>query len=462
MKNAFTRAIKYLKFKKAKSIVLVMLFTLLSLTLLLSSSVNSTIDSYYSQLDTTNGISVSINPVMSPPTQDSSGATTRKTMSFASATDEQLEQIKALDYVTNIKNSTTVNITSDTVNMIEYTQSTSNSQNQPSDMPSMTSMSGLKITGSDNLALENDFANETVSLSSGVMPTAKDQIVISESLATLNSLKVGDSIVLKSSDASISVTYKISGIYKYNADIDEMAQRTVPENTMYATYEAATQIKDDSTRARVSTTYYISSTDKLEQFKTDYFKITEQDSSSFNVTLNDEVYTSTIKPLMQLSETLSSAIIVIIAFIGVILAIVAYLMIKERNYEIGVLYSLSESKKNIVFQFIFESTILLTIGFILALIINFALASSIINGLLNMDLFSSVNENAMRMQGPGMSGPMSQSSSRSSSTSVVVDANISILSILSSYVITWVIVCGVNILTISKTLLKRVKEIINS
>lgn len=462
MKNAFTRAIKYLKFKKAKSIVLVMLFTLLSLTLLLSSSVNSTIDSYYSQLDTTNGISVSINPVMSPPTQESSGATTRKTMSFASATDEQLEQIKALDYVTNIKNSTTVNITSDTVNMIEYTQSTSNSQNQPSDMPSMTSMSGLKITGSDNLALENDFANETVSLSSGVMPTAKDQIVISESLATLNSLKVGDSIVLKSSDASISVTYKISGIYKYNADIDEMAQRTVPENTMYATYEAATQIKDDSTRARVSTTYYISSTDKLEQFKTDYFKITEQDSSSFNVTLNDEVYTSTIKPLMQLSETLSSAIIVIIAFIGVILAIVAYLMIKERNYEIGVLYSLSESKKNIVFQFIFENTILLTIGFILALIINFALASSIINGLLNMDLFSSVNENAMRMQGPGMSGPMSQSSSRSSSTSVVVDANISILSILSSYVITWVIVCGVNILTISKTLLKRVKEIINS
>lgn len=458
MKNAFVRATKYLKFKKTKSIVLVVLFTILSLTLLLSSSVNSTIDTYYNQLDTTNGISVSINPVMKFDSQ-SSGSKTK--MNFASATDEQLEQIKALDYVTNIKKSTTIDTTS-SIDMIEYEDTSSTSTNQPSDMPMSVSMSGLKLMGSDNLSLEDSFVNETISLSSGEMPTSNDQIVMSETLATLNNLKVGDSVELKSSDESITQKYTISGLYKYNADLDEMALRTVPENTMYTTYDAAIALKDDSSRTRSNTVYYISSSDKLDQFKTDYFSITSQDSSSFNVTLNDEVYTSTIKPLMQLSDTLSVAIIVIIVFIGAILAIVAYLMIKERNYEIGVLYSLSESKKNIVLQFVFENTILLTIGFVIALLINLTLSSQMINGLLNMDLFSSVNENAMRMQGPGGPTITRPGSSTSSNSSISIDANISALSIISSYVITWVIVVSVNILTVSRTLLKRVKEIINS
>lgn len=458
MKNAFVRATKYLKFKKTKSIVLVVLFTILSLTLLLSSSVNSTIDTYYNQLDTTNGISVSINPVMKFDSQ-SSGSKTK--MNFASATDEQLEQIKALDYVTNIKKSTTIDTTS-SIDMIEYEDTSSTSTNQPSDMPMNVSMSGLKLMGSDNLSLEDSFVNETISLSSGEMPTSNDQIVMSETLATLNNLKVGDSVELKSSDESITQKYTISGLYKYNADLDEMALRTVPENTMYTTYDAAIALKDDSSRTRSNTVYYISSSDKLDQFKTDYFSITSQDSSSFNVTLNDEVYTSTIKPLMQLSDTLSVAIIVIIVFIGAILAIVAYLMIKERNYEIGVLYSLSESKKNIVLQFVFENTILLTIGFVIALLINLTLSSQMINGLLNMDLFSSVNENAMRMQGPGGPTITRPGSSTSSNSSISIDANISALSIISSYVITWVIVVSVNILTVSRTLLKRVKEIINS
>lgn len=470
MKNAFTRATKYLRFRKMKSIVLVMLFTVLSLTLLLSNSINSTIDSYYSELDTTNGISVSINPIMKFESGSNGQPGTppdRQSVSFVTTTDEQVEQIRTLDYVTNVKSSTTVTVTSSTLEAIDYSEETTASEDAMSSatqkvtsMPNDVNMSGLKLVGSDNLSLESDFTNSTVSLSSGEMPSSTEEVLVSTTFAKLNDLKVGDSIDLSSSDETLSNTYKISGLYTYNLELDEMAQRIVPENNIYSTYEGATKVKDSTTRARTTTTYYIESADKLEQFKTDYFEITQQDSSSFDVELDDEVYTSTISPLIQLSETLSTVVIVVIVFIGVILAIVSYLMIKERNYEIGVLYSLSESKKNIVLQFIFENTILLTIGFAIALVINSMLSTSIINGLLNMDIFSNVNENAMRMQG-GPGGPMGVKNFNET-TEVSVETSISTMSIIYSYAITWLVVCGVNILTISKTLLKRVKEIINS
>ncbi|MDL2211770.1 FtsX-like permease family protein [Erysipelotrichaceae bacterium OttesenSCG-928-M19] len=463
MKNTLNRALKYLSYKKTKSFLLIVLFFVISAILLLSATLNSTIDNYYSQIDNKNGIAVSISPKMNfNRNQGESQAEGSKPNDmrslFTNLTSEQLEAIAALDYVTDVKQSTSVSVTSSSLEEISYTSSSSDDSNeQRADMPQMREdMSGLRIMGSSHLNLETDFSNETISLSSGTMPSADTEIVISEALASQNDLKVGSSFkVSNSDDSSLTKTYKVVGIYAYNSQIDEMAMQQVPENTMYTLYSSVATLISEDSGSRITTQFFIESVDDLTQFKTDYFSITDTSSDDYEVSLDDSVYQNTIKPLMQLAEIVQIAKWVILVITSAILAIISYLMIKERNYEIGVLYSLSENKRNISLQFVFENGILLTIGFLIAWLINMLLGSQIIQALMNMELLNNVKQGAQTMGGPqGMMGNPGASDLSS------IEAYLSSSGLISSYVIILVVVLIITMATIAKTLVKRPKEII--
>ncbi|MDH6603752.1 putative ABC transport system permease protein [Bacilli bacterium PM5-9] len=466
MKNTLDRAIKYLRFKKMKSFLLVLLFMIVSSMLLLSATLNSTISNYYEQLDTTNGISVSVTPKMNfNKRQSSSNEDTTQIKpsdirsKFVNLSDEQLEEIKKLGYVSDVMQSTSLNVTSSSIEEISYSSSTSDNSSSSgmNDMPQRENISGLRITGSSHLNLENDFTNETISLSSGNLPVKDNEIMVSETLASSNTLKIGSSFkVVNANSTSKTKTYKVVGIYSYNNELNEMALQTVPENIMYTSYSSLSSLIDSNSNNRVTTQFFIYDVDDLEQFKDDYFKIIETSSSDYEVSLNDSVYKNTIEPLSQLASIVDIAKVVVLVIVSIILAIISYLMIKERNYEIGVLYSISESKKNIVMQFIMENGILLTIGYVIALLINKLIGNSIISSLMNMDLLNGVKDGARQMGG----GPMNSFSPEMASSDI--EAYLNVFGMVQVYLVILIVVLIITIATLAKTLAKRPKEIISS
>lgn len=459
MKNVFYRARKYLEYKKSKSIILVLMFFLISSILLISSSINDTISDYYNSIDNKNGISVSVEKNMR---RDRSRSSQSSSNANNLTSSQIISKVNKLEYVSDVLNTKTIFITSSKIEALTSSDTSTDTNSSISPDGAMAQeksvdISGLKLLGSSNLSLEQDFQNENVSLSSGELATNNYEIVISESLAELNDLKLNDQIKLSDSNGDNTKSFKVVGIYQVKSDTSGFERMMIADNTIYTTFDTISNFSSNSEEQgrfqQTSIKYYIKTIADFEQFKTDYYKITNTTSDDITITLNDDIYQNTIKPLSELSSSLEYLKWGIVSISITILGIVSFVDIKNREREIGILYSMSESKKRIFAQFVYENTILLTIGFILALGISFISMDYIINSLMNMSIFDSLNQGANMMQG----GPPQFMDT----TNVDVNSSISILSSLVIYMILVVVVSLIIGLVSYKALKRRIKDIIS-
>lgn len=460
MKNVFYRARKYLKYKKSKSIILILMFFIICNILLISTSINDTINDYYNSIENKNGISISVNKVMSmekgqPNQQEASNSSNL-------STEEINEKIAELDYISDILETKTTMITSLQIEAVENEESSSETlqenSNQATQRANNIDMSGLKLLGSSNLILEQDYQNGKIALSSGSLPENNNEVMISANLAKLNELELNDQIKLSDSNEENTQKFKVVGIYQLENETSGFEKMMIPDNTIYTTFETLdnfTSNSDEQDRFQQATTkYYIKSIDNFEHFKEDYYQITNTSSDDIEISLNDDVYQSTIKPLSELNNNLNylkwGVLITAISILG----IVSYIDVKNRQREIGILYSMSESKRKIFAQFVFENTLLLTIAFVIALGISFISMDFIINGLMNMSIFDSVNQGANMMQG----GPPNQLVDTSKSE---INSSISLLNLVGLYLILVMVIAIIIGLVSYKALKRRVKDIIN-
>lgn len=459
MKNVFYRARKYLEYKKSKSIILVLMFFLISSILLISSSINDTISDYYNSIDNKNGISVSVEKNMR---RDRSRSSQSSSNANNLTSSQIISKVNKLEYVSDVLKTKTIFITSSKIEALTSSDTSTDTNSSISPDGAMAQeksvdISGLKLLGSSNLSLEQDFQNENVSLSSGELATNNYEIVISESLAELNDLKLNDQIKLSDSNGDNTKSFKVVGIYQVKSDTSGFERMMIADNTIYTTFDTISNFSSNSEEQgrfqQTSIKYYIKTIADFEQFKTDYYKITNTTSDDITITLNDDIYQNTIKPLSELSSSLEYLKWGIVSISITILGIVSFVDIKNREREIGILYSMSESKKRIFAQFVYENTILLTIGFILALGISFISMDYIINSLMNMSIFDSLNQGANMMQG----GPPHFMDT----TNVDVNSSISILSSLVIYMILVVVVSLIIGLVSYKALKRRIKDIIS-
>ncbi|MDR1782389.1 MAG: hypothetical protein LBR40_05285 [Bacilli bacterium] len=465
MKNVIYRSLCYLKYKKVKTIMFLLLFIITTFIVIFSGVVKSTINNYTSSIDNKNGIAISIR---------SNGM--RKGFEFNTdssqntITTTQINEIKKLSYVSDITTSTDLTVSSSSLTALTISDDSSTSSSDdssssassssdssaPSKDKNFASMNGLRITASSNLSL-NDTVS-TLTMSSGTLPTKSDEVMISKDLADANSKKLNDTFTVKVN--GITKTVKIVGIYDYDSDQSEYQMRMLPQNTIYSTYDLASAF-NASTRNEY--TYYIKSLDDLSKFKAAYLKITGASSDSVSFTVNDSTYQQTIVPLQQINSALGVFKVVAISITSVIILIVLVITIRERSYEIGVLKALSERKSNIIMQLIFETILILVCAFILALLVNFVIDNSLINHLLNNSIFNTINEGANKMGGRGMiSGMPGVNSSDISTTAISVKVVYSIgtilLNLLSIVVIIVLIIAIVAALMLRKSSRAIIKE----
>jgi putative ABC transport system permease protein len=208
-------------------------------------------------------------------------------------------------------------------------------------------------------------------LTAGRMYSAVNECVITDKLAELNDLSVGDTIYLESAfQAGKTFNLNIVGIYSQEPDptlefqmsIWEMMGYSlpmmIPDNEILASFEtieAAGWETADGLDMKLE--YYLKNPDYLSEF--------EQEvrgkglPSVFGVTVNQAALDRVTGPLGGLRSAAMTFTVVILILGVIVLVLVSYLAIRERKYEVGVLRAMGMKRGKIAFG-IFAETVMIT------------------------------------------------------------------------------------------------------
>lgn len=227
----------------------------------------------------------------------------------------------------------------------------------------------ITISGVSTTAAETNFKSKNYKITSGRGITAADKntnnVVIESELATSNSLKVGSTIKVKTTDDdSKTYTLNVVGIYKAKTSTSSQGGPNMsdPSNTIYTSYTFAGTVNGDTTSV-TSVVYTLTDSSKEKAFTKQAKKLI---SSSFSLTSSSETYALLMKPMKNV-QSFANKIVWIVGIAGtIILALITVLMIRERRHEIGVLMALGESKFKIVLQLFSELFAVLVLSLVIA------------------------------------------------------------------------------------------------
>ncbi len=379
------RVFLYLTRKKGKNFILCIVFFLISFSLLTGSSVLQGISQISKDLRSTIGASFDVRPY---------------------------EQFRAENGQVFSKGTPTINETSiqKILNIIGNELKTYNTeQSRYVKGRDISFIAGAGHSEDSNMgqikavrdsSLSKAFFNEEYRLIEGnhIIPEDKNKILISKELAQTNQLSIGDKISLTHAELenenSFFATVEIKGIYEIKNNTDSGLNPTVkkPENIMFSD----SQLLFDSDKPKMyngEVSFFISDPLLLDEITREVSKIASIDWENHIIEKNDFKFSKIAEQLENIQKIVS-ALIGIVSVLGiVILTLIMTLRIRGRTREAGILLSIGNDKKEIIGQFVFETLILLLIGFILSLIL-FMPVSAVLNDF----LFDSMIHTASNME----------------------------------------------------------------
>lgn len=271
----------------------------------------------------------------------------------------------------------------------------------------------LSISGLLDSATSTDFEAGTSELTSGVAITSADKdknvAMVEENLAKENDWKVGDSFTVTSSDGNTKVTLKIVGIYKTTDSGSDMAQNFSflnPYNKVYVPYTVANTIKGSDYKNTVdSAVYTMDDVANIFAFEKEAKKVDSIDWDTFKLDANDTLYQQMIGPINSVAS-FSKNVVYIVSIAGaLILGLLVMMQVRDRKYEMGVLLAIGEKRGKLIAQFFVEILIVALVSFGLAAASSHYVAQLAGNQLLAQQN-SSTNETTTSTEnrGPGGGG----------------------------------------------------------
>lgn len=247
----------------------------------------------------------------------------------------------------------------------------------------------LKLIGGAGNTDLPEFTKGLRKITQGNAPKKDNEVLISEELAKLNNLKVGDTIHLNDVKESKSHDYKISGIYEDKTAMDGGSGIDMPifnrRNEIITTFANAMLLNADDMN-QVRATYEINDPKDFESFKDAVRKLGISDD--YSISIDEKSYNKAVGPINNLNSTVSYFIIIILAIATGVLMLLSILSIKERQYEIGVLRAMGMKKAKVGMSFIVESVIILLISLTIGLGIGSISTKPIATTLLNQQIQS--------------------------------------------------------------------------
>jgi putative ABC transport system permease protein len=226
-------------------------------------------------------------------------------------------------------------------------------------------------------------------ITSGKMFSGLNECIISEDIAALNNISVGDAIEFRgayATDKTYSLT--VSGIY--SDATEEYAISFLAFNGRFA----------DNRRNEVITSWDTLMTAGWEtnaglDMKSEFFLRNPDDIRAFeaevrskglpvtyNVSINQAAYDKVTGPLSGMKNAVVTFMIVILILGVIVLALISFLAVRERKYEVGVLRAMGMVRGKVAFGILTEAVVIAALCLVIGLGAGSVTAQPIADGIL--------------------------------------------------------------------------------
>ena len=407
------RVIIYLKRKYKRSILLLLLLFVVSFSLSVGICVWRSISSVTHEIQQTMGTSFVVRlPTFL--TQESSNyidvkspnGTTQKLYNGPKLDDTVIQQIMRVNGITmyNANNDLLAYPHLDNLQLIkgrwsrnlqertEHPEDYGENEPIPTDRVLMRTRS-TEIYGNSDTSLADKFRTGAFELVEGRHIQSEDTHValISDELAKLNYLEIGDTICITSRDGATTTddslailgqpqNVKIIGIFHVNGYQpvgEHISENDITYNWVFSdlgTVKALRKANDESLYGEEykaepqyrNVTFFVDDPDYLDEIIDEVKHLDTIDAKSYQISADDTMYKSTVAPLNSIRNLIVGFVAVIVIGCTVILLIVFTMWVKSRKKEIAIYLSLGLSKASILGQLVLEAVLIAVIASILS------------------------------------------------------------------------------------------------
>ncbi|QFK72740.1 ABC transporter permease [Pradoshia sp. D12] len=248
----------------------------------------------------------------------------------------------------------------------------------------------------------------------------KNVAIIEETLAEENELVVGDQLeVTSSTDEDTTVEVEIIGIYKTSSISTDSGMMNFtamnPYNKVYVPYTLVNELKGEDYKDTIeSAVYYMNDPADTDSFIEDAEATGAIDTDIFKLDANDQLYQQMVEPINNVASFSKNVVYLVTIAGAIILGLIVMLGIRERKYEMGVLLAIGEKKSKLIGQFIVEILIIAVFALGIASVTGNVAADKIGDQLLSQQVETDTQSTmdpfvgkGMQMEGgmgPGMGG----------------------------------------------------------
>lgn len=236
----------------------------------------------------------------------------------------------------------------------------------------------LKAT--TNPEISNDFKTGKRKIEQGEIFKKDGDCIISEQLAKLNNLKIGDTIVVRDyiyknpiehqlTVTGIFIDLTMAGVTKNVAPLNNK------NNDIFTTFDTLINMRFFETIGRIEPTYYLKDPTTIKEFEKELQKKGLPDY--YFAKADDSAYNKIVGPVEGLSDTATGFMVSVLLLGGSILLLISTMAIRERKYEIGVLRAMGMKKFKVAIGLISEMLIITTVALFMGLCVSSIVAQPV-------------------------------------------------------------------------------------
>lgn len=236
----------------------------------------------------------------------------------------------------------------------------------------------LKAT--TNPEISNDFKTGKRKIEQGEIFKKDGDCIISEQLAKLNNLKVGDIIVVRDYSYKNPIEHQltVTGIF-IDLTMAGVTKNVAPlnnkNNDIFTTFDTLINMRFFETIGRIEPTYYLKDPTTIKEFEKELQKKGLPDY--YFAKADDSAYNKIVGPVEGLSDTATGFMVSVLLLGGSILLLISTMAIRERKYEIGVLRAMGMKKSKVAIGLISEMLIITTVALFIGLCVSSIVAQPV-------------------------------------------------------------------------------------
>ncbi len=399
LKNAITSITRNKGRNILIGIIIMIISASVAVTLAINNTASSLIKSYKEKYQVEATISINRENMMkdfNPEDKESSKSNMKEMFSLANNISvSDIEKYADSKYVKSYYYTQTVGVNAN----IEKAEMTSNSNNDMmdkrkdnnADNKEGETTTDFNLKGYSSYDAMSEFVSGNYKVTDGEVFEDFDSnnCLINSELATLNNLKVGDTITVTDTASNI-YDLVISGIYEEKEDTDSgMKMFANSANTIITSSNFISKMSETNQDLAVTTspTFILTSSAVVDKFSSELTSKGLNENLTVQTNLDQvENATSTISNV----KTFAVTFLIITLIIGaVVLLIINMINIRERKYEIGVLRTIGMKKSKVCLQFVLELLIVAFSSLLLGAFTGAMVSVPVSNSLLKNEITAS-------------------------------------------------------------------------